>query len=231
MSLVVTATDTEIGKTVVSALILHRYAGSGAAYWKPIATGAETDRDTDTVARLGPEGATLAEEAYLFDPPVSPHLASRWAGEPIDPDLILGRFDRLRLEHRFRPWVVEGIGGLLVPIRDDSTLLADLLVALGLPCLLVASSQLGTINHTLLSLEAMRARGLEVAGVALNGPPNRDNREAIELFGDVPVIAEVEPFEPLNRESLTRAAELFDREGRLEPLFFGPLLRFGGPES
>ncbi|MCH9650335.1 MAG: dethiobiotin synthase [Deltaproteobacteria bacterium] len=223
MSLVVTATDTEVGKTVVSALLLHRYAGANALYWKPIATGFDSDWDTGTVRNLGPEGALCLEEAYLFRPPVSPHLAARWAEQEIDPNRILARHSELRARHRGRPWIIEGIGGLLVPLRDDSTLLVDLLVALGLPCVLVASSQLGTINHTLLSLEAMRARGLEVAGVVLNGPRNEDNREAIERFGEVSIIAEVEPMEPLERATLAEQCVRFDPSGILERYLFPTL--------
>lgn len=229
MSLIVTATGTEVGKTIVSALLLHRYQGAGAGYWKPVATGASTDRDLTTVRALAPEGTALAEELYLYEPPVSPHLAARWQGETIEPDEILARFAQLRAEAPHRPWIVEGIGGLLVPLRDDSTLLADLFVALELPCLLVASSEVGTLNHTLLTLEAMRHRGLECAGVVLNGPPNPDNRDDLERFGDVEVLGEIPPLDPLDRGSLARLAPSLDLEGQLERWLFGGLHRF--PES
>jgi dethiobiotin synthetase len=110
----------------------------------------------------------------------------------------------------------EGIGGLLVPLTEGGYLLADLLKGLSLPCLLVSSSQLGTINHTLLTLEALRARNLCLAGVVLNGPVNLENRRAIERFGHTSVVAEVEPLHPLSRETVAQAASGFDPDGVLE---------------
>ena len=93
---------------------------------------------------------------------------------------------------------------------------ADLLKALDLPCLIVSSSQLGTINHTLLTLEALRSRGLSLAGVVLNGPVNPENRRAIERFGRTRVVAELEPLDPLSPETVAQAASEFDRDGVLE---------------
>lgn len=209
MSLVVTATGTEVGKTVVSALLLARYRQ--ASYWKPVASGACEGSDSDTVQRLAPEGTRILEEGYSFDPPVSPHLAARWAGEPIE-------VERLVDKGREPGLVIEGIGGVMVPLRDDGVLFLDLLVQWGQPCLLVASSQLGTLNHTLLSLAALRAQRVPVAGVVLNGPPNRDNREAIERFGEVEVIAELSVLDPLNRSTVTQAASGFDTAGQLAGL-------------
>jgi malonyl-CoA O-methyltransferase len=99
---------------------------------------------------------------------------------------------------------------VLVPLTDQGYLLADLLLEMRLPCLLVALSTLGTINHTLLTLEAMRARGLGIAGVVLNGPLNPENRLAIERFGEVEVIGEVPRLEPLTAETMRSEALRFD---------------------
>ena len=166
MEVVVTATGTEIGKTVVSAVLLARWAGrGGVTYWKPVATGAEEGSDSREVASLvGPEVRVL-KECYRFAPPLSPHLAARMAGVEIEPERILSACRRHRESVGDGLLVVEGIGGLLVPLTDRGYLLADLLKALDLPCLVVSSSQLGTINHTLLTLEALRSRGLSLAGV------------------------------------------------------------------
>jgi adenosylmethionine-8-amino-7-oxononanoate aminotransferase len=216
MSLAVIATGTEVGKTVVSALLLARYGSlTSLSYWKPVATGASEGRDSETVARLAGSWGEVIPESYLFPEPLSPHLAARRAGGAIDLQEILAAFERLRAEGRLL--VVEGIGGLLVPLDDAGTLLADFLSAARLPAVVVAHSGLGTINHTLLTLEAMRARRLEPAAVVLNGPPNPENRRAIERLGRVPVL-ELAPLAPLDQANLERAAAGFDPEALLAPL-------------
>ena len=217
MEIVVTGTGTEIGKTVVSAVLLARWAGRvDVTYWKPVATGSEEGSDSLEVASLvGPEVRVL-KECYRFGPPLSPHLAARMAGIEIEPERILSDYRRHRESVGDGLLVVEGIGGLLVPLTDRGYLLVDLLKALDLPCLVVSSSRLGTINHTLLTLEALRSRGLSLAGVVLNGPANLENRRAVERFGRTRVVAELEPLDPLSRETVSQAASEFDRDGLLE---------------
>jgi dethiobiotin synthetase len=210
VSLFVTGTGTEVGKTVVSALLLARYPA--AAYWKPVATGSRLDRDTATVGELVP-AVEILPETCLFAEPLSPHLAARLEGARIDPACLLADFAR----YRNRPLVVEGAGGLLVPLDDDGYLIAHLIAALELPSLVVAHSGLGTINHTLLTLEALRRRELPVAGIVLNGPRNPENRRALERLGGAPVIAEIESF-PLTPGGLAAVARGFDPDGRLGPL-------------
>lgn len=216
MSLAVVGTGTEVGKTVVSAVFLARYPN--AAYWKPVATGSRDGRDVEEVARLVPSTVEVLPETYLFREPLSPHLAARLDGASIDPAHLLAELSRHRAERPERALVVEGAGGLLVPLTD-ADLLIDFFAAAHLPCLLVALSGLGTINHTLLSLEALRARDMEIAGVVLNGPPNPENRAAIERFGKVAVIAEILPLPSLDPATVARAAEGFDRGGLLAPYF------------
>jgi len=125
--------------------------------------------------------------------PVSPHLAAEWAGQRIDLTELHGLvgFDD------GTNWIVEGAGGLLVPINESQTM-ADWIAYLALPVVVVARSGLGTINHTLLTLEALQARRLRVAGVMMIGEPNADNRAAIEHYGRVPVIAEMPFLTPLD---------------------------------
>jgi malonyl-CoA O-methyltransferase len=215
VSLAVVGTGTGVGKTVVSAVLLARYMGhSSLAYWKPVATGSRDGRDVDEVARLAPPAVEIFPETYLFREPLSPHLAARLDGASIDPAHLLAELARHRAETPDRPLVVEGAGGLLVPLTD-ADLLIDFFAAAPLPCLLVALSGLGTINHTLLSLEALRARDMEIAGVVLNGPPNPENRAAIERFGKVAVVAELSPLLALDRASVARVAEELDRHGAL----------------
>ena len=217
MSLVVIGTGTEIGKTITCAVLLARYSSHrNPAYWKPIATGSAEGRDTDVIRRLCGDSVEVLKERYLFAPPVSPHLAARQAGEVIRPEEILESLHTHRRRHRAQALVIEGIGGLLVPLTDGGYLLADLLQKMELPCLLVASSALGTINHTLLTLEALRRRQLTLAGVVLNGLPNQENRRAIEKFGEVAVVSEIEPMGIPTSERVTKASTRFDQEGVLQ---------------
>lgn len=216
MSLIVTGTGTEVGKTLVSALIAQRYGTRAAvAYWKPLATGACDGRDTDTVAALAAGRVVTLPECYVYDPPLSPHLAARQAGRPIDPLHLEQTFATHARAHR--SIIVEGVGGALVPLCDDGYLLATFLQRLALPCVVVASSTLGTINHTLLTLEALRARGIAIAGVVLNGPENRENSRAIARFGEVRIIATVPPLTPLTAARVATQAQQFDVAGVLAP--------------
>ena len=111
--------------------------------------------------------------------------------------------DRLGLPAHDGPLIVEGAGGLMVPLNDDA-LIIDLIQALSLPLVLVCRSTLGTINHTMLSLEALRRREIAIAGVVLNGPSMPHNREAIETYGNVTVLAEIPILDPLTRDALLR---------------------------
>jgi dethiobiotin synthetase len=212
VSLVVVGTDTEVGKTVVSALILARYGRHAPlAYWKPIASGATEGRDSDRIRRWVGHVAPVHDELYLFDAPVSPHLAARRERRLVDPDEVRKALGELRRAHPDQRLVVEGIGGVMVPLTDQGSLLIDLLARLRLPCVVVARSSVGTINHTLLTLEALRIRRISVVGVVLNGPGNTENRKAIEWFGDVFVVSEVTPIRPLTRAGFSEAAETFDQ--------------------
>jgi dethiobiotin synthetase len=112
---------------------------------------------------------------------------------------------------RATPLIVEGAGGVLVPVNDSQTM-ADLMVMLGLPVIVAARSTLGTINHTLLTIEALRARALRVAGVVMIGDGHADNRAAIEHYGNVPVVAEMPRFDPLTPESLRTWAEMLPKD-------------------
>jgi malonyl-CoA O-methyltransferase len=192
----VTGTDTGVGKTVVAAWLTRAL---DADYWKPIQAGLEDETDTAAVRRLtGLPHERFHEPAYRLEAPLSPHEAARREG-------IVIELDRIRLPTADRLVVVEGAGGVMVPINDRA-FMADLIARLGLPAVVVARSGLGTINHTLLTLESLEARGVAVAGVVMNGPPNEANRRAIETFGAVSVIAEFPPLEPLEAGTLAAAA-------------------------
>lgn len=197
--LFVTGTDTGIGKTVLCAALLQRYRGiAPLRYWKPVQTGIEQDDDTAEVGRLAAAGDDeILDAGVRLEKPVSPHLAAKWAGETIDPD----RLRRMVHGDGETRWIVEGAGGVLVPLNGE-TMMADFMAMLGLPVLIAARSGLGTINHTLLTIEALRVRSLAVAGVVMIGDPNDDNAAAMEHYGCVPVIAQMPRLDPLTPESL-----------------------------
>ena len=188
----VTGTDTEVGKTLVSAWLLTQLDGS---YWKPIQAGTVPTTDSATVQSLAelPVSRVLPE-AYLLPEPMAPHESARRANIAMD-------MEKLKLPPHDGLVVVEGAGGLMVPIVDGAYMI-DLADALDLPIILVARSTLGTINHTLLSVEAIRRRGLPLAGVVISGPETPHNRAAIERFGKVEVLAEIPQLETINRDTL-----------------------------
>nr|MDP9120798.1 dethiobiotin synthase [Acidobacteriota bacterium] len=199
----------------VSALLLARYGGRWPlAYWKPVATGARLGRDVETVELLAGRRALVLPETFLYREPLSPHSAARLEGREVLVPALLSDFARHARPER--GLLVEGVGGLLVPFDDRGYLLADLLVAMGLPCLVVAHSGLGTLNHTLLTLEALRARRLLPAAVVLNGPRHPENRRTLEALAGVEAVLEVEPLPILNAAAVERAAAGLDPEGRLE---------------
>ena len=192
--LVVCGTDTDVGKTVVSAWLVQ---GLNAHYWKPVQSGLDGGGDRSSLARLLPQAAErLLPEAYRLSRPLSPHWAAELDGVDIEPE-------RLQLPAPGLPLVVETAGGVLVPLRRD-WLQIEQLQRWQLPVLLVARSGLGTLNHTLLTLEALRRRALPLLGLVLNGPPHPDNPRTLEQLGGLPVLAELPPLQPLNAESLAR---------------------------
>ncbi|HKX27839.1 MAG TPA: dethiobiotin synthase [Blastocatellia bacterium] len=196
----VTGTDTNVGKTVVAAALMHRLRGPRRPrYWKPVQTGIEQDDDTAVVRLLGScAEAELLNEGVRLPRPLSPHLSARLAGQRIELE-PLARL--IAAQPETSGWVVEGAGGALVPL-NETQLMTDLMARLGLPVVVTARSGLGTINHTLLTLEALRRRALPVAGVVMVGEPDRENRAAIERFGEVPVLGEMPRFARLTPEEL-----------------------------
>ena len=217
----VTGTDTGVGKTVVSAALMHRYRlATSLRYWKPIQTGIELDDDTSTVERLGGCRADeLFQTGVRLPRPVSPHLAARLSGTTIEIEPLLASIAR-ELDHS--TWIVEGAGGVLVPLNDDGQTMADLMIGLELPVIVVARTTLGTINHTLLTLDALRRRGLEVAGVVMVGDPNSDNTAAIEQYGSVTVLGHMPRFSPLTADALEGWSQGgLDPDGRLLPRLQG----------
>lgn len=158
-------------------------------------TGLADGADTDTVRSLGVE--RRLPEVYRLMPPLSPHRAAELDGVEIDPArLVVPRIDG--------PLVIEGAGGALVPLTRSLTM-ADLFASWGLPVVLVARTGLGTINHGLLSIEALRARKISIAGIAFVGDANPDSETTIATMGKVRSLGRLPMLDPLNAETLAAA--------------------------
>jgi len=203
MRLVVTGTDTGIGKTVISAALTRHLR---AHYWKPVQAGLEGETDSQTVARLSGLGpSAIIREAYRLTTPCSPHQAAAIDGVTIDPA-------RLALPEVVGPLVIEGAGGVLVPLAPG-LLMADLFASWALPVVLAARTALGTINHSLLSLEALRARAIPVLGIAFIGEANPETERVICTEGRVRRLGRLPRLDPLTADSLAAAfAANFDLE-------------------
>lgn len=192
MALFITGTDTNIGKTLISAwLCLH----TNAAYFKPIQTGSLEGTDSKFISKL--TATKIYPERYLFSAPLSPHLAAELENTQIDPQQI-----QLPTQ---RNLVVEGAGGVLVPIHGNYCMI-DLIKDLNLPVLIVASSRLGTINHTSLTIAALRQRQIPILGVILNGPRNLANKQTIEQYNKINVLAELPWLEHITQQTLQQFA-------------------------
>lgn len=201
--IVVTGTDTDIGKTVFAAAL----AGAlGAHYWKPVQAGTDdlgrTDRDR-VIELSGLPQDRFLPSAYDLATPASPHIAAEIDGVTIDPA-------RLALPKVEGPLVVEGAGGALVPLTRE-LLYADMFAAWGAPVVLVARTALGTINHSLLSIEALRSRGVPILGVAFVGDAVEDSEAIIAAMGKVKRLGRLPFVDPLDAANIAAAfRENFD---------------------
>jgi len=193
--IVVTGTDTGIGKTVFAAALAGALDGF---YWKPVQAGLDEETDRETVLRLsGLSGDRLLREAYRLRTPASPHLAAKIDGIVIDPDaLALPQVDR--------PLVVEGAGGLMVPLTPNLTYIY-VMARWRAPVVLCARTTLGTINHSLLSIEALRTRDIPLLGVAFIGDENAESERIICDMGKTKRLGRLPRLAPLTAETLRTA--------------------------
>jgi dethiobiotin synthetase len=190
--IIVAGTDTGIGKTVLSALVTLALDGE---YWKPVQSGLEEESDTECVARFtGLPRERFHPEAYRLTRPLSPDQSAGLDGITIERE-------RLIPPSCTRPLVIEPAGGLMVPYSDD-LLQIDCFAWWQAPVLLAARSGLGTLNHTLLSIEALRRRAIPVAGIVMIGPEHAMNRASLARWTNVPVIGTVPQAEKIEREWL-----------------------------
>jgi dethiobiotin synthetase len=208
----ITGTDTNVGKTVVSAIFM---AGLDADYWKPIQSGTTDGTDSEWIQQVtGFTADRFIPERYRLSAPLSPHAAADIDKVHIDLDeIFLPDTHRSVIDQEFSPpMIVEGAGGIMVPLNDKD-FMVDLIKKLRLPTIVVARSSLGTINHTVLTVNKLREEGVHVLGVIMNGLRNEVNRKAIEHYAQVKVLAEIEQISALSKTALESAFERsFSRE-------------------
>jgi len=193
-SIFVTGIGTDVGKTVVSAVLVRALS---ARYWKPIQAGASDEATVISLADLASERSF--NPIYNLSTPCSPHAAAAIDGVKIELDKILLPDSKERV-------IVEGAGGLHVPL-SESELIIDLIEHLALPVVLVSRQYLGSINHTLLSIEAIRARGIHLMGLVFVGDRNLQSEEAILRFGQTECLLHVPWLNPINRDTCAAFVE------------------------
>ncbi|MEZ0487322.1 dethiobiotin synthase [Fibrella aquatica] len=196
MRLVVAGIGTEVGKTVASAVLVEALK---ADYWKPVQSGYPPDSDTHTVRHLisNPRSA-FHPETYLLREPLSPHAAAAADGISIDPA-------RLVAPQTTNSLVVELAGGLMVPLTD-TYLNIDFVEALGYPVVLVTRNYLGSINHTLLSVEALRHRNIPILGLIINGPHVAATESVLLSYTGLPCLVRIQDEPSLTADVVTRYA-------------------------
>ena len=187
---VVTGTDTGIGKTVFSAALA---GATGAPYWKPVQAGLDDETDSEVVTRLA--NVAAVPEAYRLVTPASPHLAAEIDGVTIDPDQLTPPAGDL---------IIEGAGGALVPLTR-TLLYADLFARWQIPVIICARTALGTINHSLLTIEALRARSVPIHGLAFLGDAVEDSEAIIAEIASVRRLGRLPIIDPLTPQKLAAA--------------------------
>jgi len=191
----VTGIGTDIGKTVVSAVLCRRL---NAAYYKPIQAGNLENLESDFIKNLVP-GITIFETKYKLNNPLSPHLAAKLDNVRID-------IENITLPNFKECLIVEGAGGILVPLNDEYTIL-DLIKKLKLPVIVIVKHYLGSINHSLLTCEVLKQSGVEIAGIIFNGESNEESEKIILKRTQIPCIGRVPELEKLNQEAIEEASK------------------------
>ncbi|MBE7177629.1 MAG: dethiobiotin synthase [Mucilaginibacter polytrichastri] len=196
----VSGIGTEIGKTIVSSVLVEKLK---ADYWKPVQSGDLENSDTDKVKRLiSNTSSRFHAETYRLTQPFSPHKSARLDGISIN-------LDAFRIPDTQNHLVIEGAGGLMVPLNDRN-LMIDLIRKLDVEVILVSRHYLGSINHTLLSVEALRQRGIRLKGLIISGDRDPDSEAAIVKIGKVDVLGCVPRLPEINAENIAAAARTLD---------------------
>ncbi|RBL88048.1 dethiobiotin synthase [Chitinophaga flava] len=198
----ITGIGTGVGKTIVSACVT---AALQADYWKPVQSGSEEGTDTQTVRSLVPEGITVChQEAYVLKEPASPHLAARLEHVTIQTTEIIRQANQIQPVNR--PLVIEGAGGLLVPLTDD-VLTLDLIKDLHAGVIIAAQNYLGSINHSLLTAKVLQHAGVPVIGWIFGGDYHTNEEDVVRLSG-YPMIGRIPFAQEVNRAFVQQQAQL-----------------------
>ena len=196
MKYFVSGIGTEVGKTIVSAILAEALK---ADYWKPIQAGDLEQSDSIKVRDLlSNESTQIHTESYQLKLPISPHAAS-------EKEQVAIELSAMPLPNTSRPLIVEGAGGLLVPINKKECII-DLIDSLKLEVILVSKHYLGSINHTLLSIEALNARDIPIKGIIFNGQPNYDTESIILSKSDLKLIGRIPTMKSVNKQSIKELA-------------------------
>ena len=192
----ITGTDTGVGKTFFASILMKKY---NFDYWKPIQTGKFNENDTLYIKKkLGIENNRFHKPIYTFKKPLSPHLASRY-------EKISISIKKIKKPNTTKPLIIEGAGGVLVPLNKKN-LIIDLIKKFRLPVIIVSKSILGTINHTLMTLEILKKNKIKVFGVILNNVKNKkegnDNAKSIETFGKIKVLTQISSVNPITKKRI-----------------------------
>lgn len=195
-NIIIAGTDTGIGKTLCSALLMSVLKGT---YFKPVQSGGKCDNDTITVKKISElDNKHFLREKYLLQEPLSPHKAAELDNIIIDPKKLV-----LPENINFKPLIVELVGGLMVPVNRQ-TLMVDVIKDWNAGVILCARTSLGTINHSLLSIEALRARNIDLMGIVFIGEPNLDNQETIIQFSGVRKLGFIPQLDKINKDVLKK---------------------------
>ncbi len=200
----VTGTDTDIGKTVVATTLA---IGLKASYWKPIQTGSVLGSDSDFVRKWLPPSHVLPE-VYSYPQPLSPHLAAEAHGDVIELERCLKAYE----ERHPKPasMIIEGAGGVLVPLNSRH-LMVHLIQKLNLPVIVVASTKLGTLNHTLMTLMTLRSYGVSIKGLITNGEPRPEISQSLCHFGEITLLGHISPCPSFHLEWFKTSFSTFSR--------------------
>ena len=206
----ITGTDTGVGKTLFSTLLIKRY---NFDYWKPIQTGTSNENDTLYIKnRTYNQKNIFHKPTYIFKRPISPHLASSYEKIPIE-------LKRIKKPNNINPLIIEGAGGIFVPLNKKN-LIIDLIKKFQFPVIVVSKSILGTINHTLMTLEILKKNKINIFGVILNNIKNKkegyQNAKSIEDFGNIKVLGQISSINNVTKKKIeTLSKKKFISEFRL----------------
>ena len=200
----VTGIGTDVGKTVCCAILCELLK---ANYWKPIQSGSETD--TNRMQELISEKINFFKERYTLSQPLSPHAAAQFD------NVEIGLTD-FQLPNSESDLIIEGAGGLLVPINNEGLTICDLIEHLDLEVILISRHYLGSINHTLLTIESLKSRNIKIKGIIYNGEELPQTEEIIERISGLKTLFRIPTFQEINKESIANFASTLKQDGILQ---------------